>query len=194
MQKLVNLKFKQNLLGLGTYDYPEAPEKCPHKGCLIPKKMKKHGFYRRYLITLNFKGWIKVRRYKCTVCGKTVSMLPFFCIPRFTYSADIVLRMLKESYTSSVRAVIKKWNNIISSLTRRHLTYYRARLRKNRRLIQFVLNQISPEYVELINIPGDSDWAKGMLLETSHLHPHVFNADFHNRAEKSFMSTHNMIT
>jgi len=121
-------------------------------------------------------------------------MLPSFCIPRFVYGVDIVLGMLIESFKNNVfMPVIRKWSEIISSITLRHLTYYRARLRKNRRFIQVVLNQISPEYVELNNIPGDNDWAKGMLLETDHLHPHVFNSDFHNKADKSFMSTHNMI-
>ena len=55
---------------------PAAPRRCPHKGCHMPVELKKHGYYKRYLILGVFVGYIRIRRYRCPVCGKTVSMLP----------------------------------------------------------------------------------------------------------------------
>ena len=194
MQKIFNSVIIPQSYESKDAEYPKAPKKCPHKGCHIPKKMKKHGFYSRYLITTKFKGHIKVRRYRCSVCGRTVSFLPSFCIPRFAYGVEVVIGILKDLFRKgSVRSVMKKWNKVISTITRRHLTWYRKRLWGNRKFIQLILNEMSPEYVDFNNISGDIDWAKGVLLEIGQLHPHVFNADFHAIAEKSFMSLRNMI-
>ena len=71
--------------------YPDEPKRCPHKDCKMPVKMKKHGFYKRNILLKNFIGIIRIRRYRCPVCGKTVSMLPAFCIPFFVYGTEVIV-------------------------------------------------------------------------------------------------------
>jgi len=178
----------------GSGTYPGAPGRCPFKNCKTQKKLKKHGYYQRYIKTPMYSGKIRIRRYKCTVCGRTISMLPSFCIPGFQYGAEVIIKMLLESFIkNSIDKVVTEWGGSLLSMTSRNITYYRARLRRNRRYIQYVLNQISPEFIELNKIPGDNDWVKRMLVKTGHLHPHVFNAEFHKITGKSFMHPQNIV-
>ena len=195
MQVLFNSEQKPgDYIKSGSGSYPGAPGRCPHKNCKTPKKLKKHGYYQRYLMTPTFCGKIRIRRYICSVCGRTVSMLPSFCISKFQFGTEVVVNILWESYNGeSINKVSMKWGKIIETITRRNVAYYRARLRQNRKYIQYVLNQISPEYIELNQIPGDSEWTKRMLDEISPIQPHVFNAEFHNIADKSFMSPQNRV-
>lgn len=67
--------------------FPNPPQRCPYKGCTLPVKLKKHGYYTRYFICKNYTGILYIRRYICPVCGRTISMLPVFCLPKFQYSA-----------------------------------------------------------------------------------------------------------
>jgi hypothetical protein len=59
------------------------PEKCPQ--CL-KGQMDSHGFYRRTVSDVEWNGEIRVRRYLCQACRRTVSLLPDFVLPywRFT--------------------------------------------------------------------------------------------------------------
>jgi len=64
------------------------PEECPH----CHDQLKKHGFYHRYVITIdNQCFWIQIRRYKCQHCGKTVSILPAFLFPKFQRSLNYII-------------------------------------------------------------------------------------------------------
>ena len=60
------------------------PAKCPQ--CVSKQRMVSHGFYRRTLVDVGWEGVIRVRRYLCRACGRTVSLLPKFVLPylRFT--------------------------------------------------------------------------------------------------------------
>jgi len=51
---------------------PQCPAKCP---------LTAHGFYTRTLIDTDFDGPIRVRRYLCQSCQRTVSLLPEFVLP-----------------------------------------------------------------------------------------------------------------
>ena len=49
-----------------------------------------HGYYQRYLIAENFEGYIEIRRYICSCCQVTVSLLPWFCHPRRSFSVELI--------------------------------------------------------------------------------------------------------
>ena len=174
--------------------YPDAPKKCPYGDCGINLKMKKHGFYSRFLRTITFAGWIRIRRYKCPKCGRTLSMLPSFCVAGISYSVDLIMALLQYVInTGSIKKTVREWAAIGVEISRRLIGKYLSRLRKNRRLIQYGMNQLSPGNIELGRPPGDAEWTESFLYGMRpHLSPE-FNAKFHKTTGKSFMSSHNKI-
>jgi len=175
--------------------FPDPPDRCPCKDCLMPVPLKKHGYYSRYFISKTFNGVIFIRRCICTICGKTVSMLPMFCLQGFQYSGHDVLNILHEFYQGgiSLRKLVDKIKPVLPALERRHINYYRKRIVENRNLIQYVLNLISPEFIFAGEIPENQTWVKTFLEKVQLLHPHVFLLGFSQSTGKSFMTTKNMI-
>ena len=55
------------------------PGSCPQ--CQDQHPLTAHGFYTRTLIDTAFDGTIRVRRYLCHACQRTVSLLPDFVLP-----------------------------------------------------------------------------------------------------------------
>jgi hypothetical protein len=49
-----------------------------------------HGFYRRTLVDAGFDGSIRVRRYLCRSCRRTVSLLPQFALPYLRFSVAVI--------------------------------------------------------------------------------------------------------
>jgi len=171
--------------------FPCSPEKCPFKDCSMPLKLEKHGYYRRFFISKDFSGVLYIRRYICPICGRTVSMLPYFCIQYFQHSALDILNILYELYQGgiSLEKLIKKTKKGLPYIERRHINFYRKRIIKNRKLIQYGLNLMSPEFIFTGNIPEDQVWAKKFLDIVYSLHPHVFLVDFSKLTGKSFMTS-----
>lgn len=175
--------------------FPNAPNRCPFKDCSMPVALKKHGYYKRFFISRSFTGVLYIRRFICPVCGKTVSMLPVFCLQYFQYSALDILNMLSELYLSgiSLNRLIKKLKDDLPSMERRNINYYRKRILSNRKFIQYGLNLISPEFIFTGNIPENQVWIKTFLEIVQSLHPHVFLCDFSNLTGNSFMISKFMI-
>jgi hypothetical protein len=178
----------------GAGEYPDAPKKCPYGDCGINIEMKKNGFYRRFLITITFSGKIRIRRYKCLKCGRTLSMLPSFCLSGYSYSVEFIVTLLQYVINiGSIKKAAREWRTCICDISRRLINKYLRRLRDNRKMIQYVLNQLSPDNIGIGRIPGDTDWTKSFL---SGMQPTLwpeFNAKFHKITGKSFMSLHNSI-
>jgi transposase-like protein len=175
--------------------FPDPPKRCPFKDCSLPVKLKKHGYYSRYFISKTFKGSIFLRRYICPVCGRTISMLPMFCLQRFQYSGLDIVNLLHEFYQGEI-SLMKLIRNVkvdLPNIDRRYLNYYRKRIVENRYLIQYVLNLISPEFIFAGTIPENQKWVKTFLEKVQNLHPHVFFPDFSKSTGKSFMTSQNMI-
>jgi hypothetical protein len=194
VQILFNTADMPQMYALGNGEYPDAPEKCPHKDCHVPIKMRKHGFYERYVITMSFSGIIRIRRYLCGACGRTVSMLPSFCVPRLVYGVEVmVLALMVAAKYMSARYAGTKWPERPPTLTRRHIIFYRNRVIRNRVRIQLALNCISPGFVALKQIAGDLDWTREFLKAATHINPPQFNAKYHNLTGNSFMSLHNNV-
>jgi hypothetical protein len=55
------------------------PNHCPQ--CQARHSLTAHGFYGHTLVDAKFDGTIRVRRYLCRSCKRTVSLLPDFALP-----------------------------------------------------------------------------------------------------------------
>lgn len=64
------------------------PTRCPQ--CQAPHSLTAHGFYSRTLVDAGFDGSIRVRRYLCQSCKRTVSLLPEFALPYLRFSVSII--------------------------------------------------------------------------------------------------------
>lgn len=64
------------------------PDHCPQ--CQTPHSLIAHGFYSRTLVDIGFDGSIRVRRYLCRSCKRTVSLLPEFALPYLRFSISVI--------------------------------------------------------------------------------------------------------
>lgn len=64
------------------------PNQCPQ--CQAQHSLTAHGFYSRTLVDAGFEGSIRVRRYLCRSCKRTVSLLPEFALPYLRFSISIL--------------------------------------------------------------------------------------------------------
>jgi len=68
------------------------PGYCPQ--CQTKHPLTAHGFYTRTLIDAAFDGIIRVRRYLCQACQRTVSLLPEFVLPYLRSSLTVIALFL----------------------------------------------------------------------------------------------------
>jgi transposase-like protein len=68
------------------------PSHCPQ--CQARHPLTAHGFYLRTLIDVAFDGIIRVRRYLCQSCKRTVSLLPEFALPYLRASLVVIALFL----------------------------------------------------------------------------------------------------
>lgn len=68
------------------------PTHCPQ--CPAKRPLTAHGFYSRTLIDAGFDGSIRVRRYLCQACRRTVSLLPEFALPYLRSSITLIALFL----------------------------------------------------------------------------------------------------
>jgi transposase-like protein len=68
------------------------PRSCPQ--CQAQHPLTAHGFYTRTLIDQAFDGLIRVRRYLCRSCQRTVSLLPEFALPYLRSSIAVIALFL----------------------------------------------------------------------------------------------------
>jgi hypothetical protein len=64
------------------------PNHCPR--CQAQHSLTAHGFYSRTLMDTGFDGSIRVRRYLCRSCKRTVSLLPEFALPYLRFSIPVL--------------------------------------------------------------------------------------------------------
>jgi hypothetical protein len=129
-----------------SHDFPDLMyDLCPQcKGDYL----RKHGFYSRYLITLNFEGEIIIRRYYCRECKRTVSLLPSFCHPKRTYSVLVIFKLIASFYIDMCAVSIAILNFIKGTgicVTRQLLRHYRRR-------IEFNLNSLVMAVTDIYNL------------------------------------------
>jgi len=68
------------------------PDPCPQ--CQSQHSLIAHGFYRRTLVDAGFDDAIRVRRYLCRSCKRTVSLLPQFALPYLRFSIPVIAPFL----------------------------------------------------------------------------------------------------
>ncbi|MBI4877624.1 MAG: hypothetical protein HY822_23580 [Acidobacteria bacterium] len=68
------------------------PRHCPQ--CQAQHPLTGHGFYPRTLTGAAFDGVIRVRRYLCQSCQRTVSLLPEFVLPYLRSGVEVIARFL----------------------------------------------------------------------------------------------------
>jgi hypothetical protein len=64
------------------------PGSCPQ--CQAQCPLTGHGFYWRTLVEKEFDGSIPVRRYRCLLCKRTVSLLPQFALPYVRFGISVI--------------------------------------------------------------------------------------------------------
>lgn len=64
------------------------PGHCPQ--CQTKRRLTAHGFYTRTLVDSGFDATIRVRRYLCEACRRTVSLLPQFALPYLRSSVTVI--------------------------------------------------------------------------------------------------------
>jgi Domain of unknown function (DUF6431) len=79
------------------------PDHCPQ--CAAKHPLTGHGFYRRTLVDVAFDGFIRVRRYLCRVCKRTVSLLPEFALPWLRFSVSVIALFLTARLLRSLTLV-----------------------------------------------------------------------------------------
>jgi transposase-like protein len=68
------------------------PDYCPQ--CEAQQPLVGHGFYSRTLVDGTWEGVIRVRRYLCRACRRTVSLLPEFALPYLRFSISVIAAFL----------------------------------------------------------------------------------------------------
>jgi hypothetical protein len=58
--------------------------------CQASDPLRAHGFYCRTLVDVQYDGSIRVRRYLCRLCKRTVSLLPEFVLPYLRFSIPVI--------------------------------------------------------------------------------------------------------
>jgi transposase-like protein len=81
-------QYTEQLADPGRY----RPTQCPQ--CPAKRPLTAHGFYTRTLIDAGFDGAIRVRRYLCQACRRTVSLLPEFVLPYLRSSITLIALFL----------------------------------------------------------------------------------------------------
>ncbi|WP_353733689.1 DUF6431 domain-containing protein [Syntrophothermus sp.] len=67
--------------------------------CHARGTLKKHGFYERYVIPFQEELLISIRRFKCSCCKRTTSILPSFLLPHYQHTVSFVLGCLQETFS-----------------------------------------------------------------------------------------------
>lgn len=74
-------------------DHNHRPSSCAMCGAKTP--LRAHGFYRRTVADEGFDGLIRVRRYLCLACRRTISLLPEFVLPYVRFAIAVIGLFLK---------------------------------------------------------------------------------------------------
>jgi len=69
------------------------PSSCPQ--CRVKEPLTAHGFYKRTIVEEGFDGLIRIRRYLCETCQRTVSLLPEWALPFMRFSIPQIARTVK---------------------------------------------------------------------------------------------------
>ena len=69
------------------------PSSCPQ--CRAKEPLTAHGFYSRTIVDEAFDGVIRIRRYLCQACLRTVSLLPEWALPYLRFGIPVIAGAVK---------------------------------------------------------------------------------------------------
>lgn len=69
------------------------PSSCPQ--CAAKEPLTAHGSYNRTIVDEAFDGLIRIRRYLCETCRRTVSLLPEWALPFMRFSMVVIAKTIK---------------------------------------------------------------------------------------------------
>jgi len=175
------------------FPFPQ-PSFCP--SCRVPVAPKKHGFYWRYLLTINFKQRIRIRRYYCPYCKKTLSYLPSFCLPHFQYALEIIYFALQLFFVHGYSARLcisllrQTMNDTCSCWDRAHLQFYVRRFLGNHNRIKIALRQLLPSVILPAAEMDKKKGAKWLLdiVATGFPHIQTFSTRYYDQCRQSFLA------
>jgi len=84
------------------------PDHCPQ--CPARQPLIAHGFYSRTLVEAGFDGSIRVRRYLCRSCRRTVSLLPQFALPYLRFGITVISLFLVARLLDGVTLAVAATN------------------------------------------------------------------------------------
>jgi hypothetical protein len=76
-------------------DDPDCGRPCSCPQCQAKEPLTAHGFYRRTIVDPAFDGVIRIRRYLCQGCLRTVSLLPEWALPFMRFSIPLIAKTVK---------------------------------------------------------------------------------------------------
>lgn len=175
------------------YPFPPPPTLVCHH-CKRLTEFKKHGFYKRFIITISIKDKVYIRRYICPHCKHTVSYLPSFCLTRFIYGIEYIFDYIYQAFntTDSLKACLDKLNATYKGLniSRQLLYHYKNRFMDNLKSIQTGLRQLVPR----IKLPEDSldkkERAKRLLflIKETTVQAHSFSQRYYQQTNQALLS------
>jgi hypothetical protein len=88
------------------------PQVCPH--CQAAGRMIGHGFYQRKALTQQHIYLVRIKRWYCTACGRTVSLLPSFLLCFRWYVLEVIYQVVMARFELAV-----SWGRVMRRCTRK---------------------------------------------------------------------------
>jgi len=144
------------------------PERCPQ--CESKAPLVCHGFYKRTVAEFEWDGVIRVRRYLCVACRRTVSLLPEFVLPYLRFAIVVMAAFLKARLCrgQSLKAAAKTAHQ--SSMPYQRGQQWVARFRSQAESVSTALSSL----VRPVAASNFVEKAIGMLEATGWIEAHRF--------------------
>ena len=118
------------------------PDHCPQ--CEARYPLTGHGFYRRTLVDIAFEGIIRVRRYLCRSCKRTVSLLPEFALPWLRFSVAVIAVFLVARLLNGLTLIAAARGAAQTGMPYQRGQFWIRRFRKQAPALSLSLASLSP--------------------------------------------------
>jgi len=130
------------------------PNHCPQ--CEAKEPLVGHGFYQRTLVDSGFDGAIRVRRYLCRLCKRTVSLLPQLALPWLRFSVTVISLFLVARLLQGLTLAAAAWASGQRAMPYQRGQFWICRFRKQAPGLGLAL-------APLTSPAAASDWATRAL-------------------------------
>ena len=139
------------------------PSSCPQ--CWAKERLRAHGFYSRTIVDEAFDGRIRIRRYLCQECLRTVSLLPEWALPFMRFTILVIAK--------TVRARLKEkraWKVASPEAPYQRGQHWVRRFRKQVEALSVAMTALTAA----VHASSFVDRALGMLEQTGWTSAHRF--------------------